>query len=563
MTIILYSKYFNNYNFKLVYHNDYKVNNSNIYIPIILNNTINIGFLNDYNVYKGKEKINLLANKYKVYKNYKINFYIKDVNIPAYNPSEFTDYIKKYNLHCLTLLNKWAETYCYALTLFINSGLPILYNNFGALKERIDNKPHYFKVYDNESEYNNNIKLFSVFENLLNYIINNQNINEITNDTSCEIIYNNFYDYLFNKEIDYSIIFNKIKPFCIYFPQFHKIQENDYNYYENMTDITNLNFYLTQTNNEELLDSPKISNYNLCNLTDYNLKNYYIIKKQIDIAKENGIYGFGVYYYWFSINEISNKNIIMQECYNNFFYKVLDNFKIFLIWANENWFNNPAFNSEKNIINTYEEEDLINNSKNLVLYFKHPNYYKINNRPVFYIHHPWFIEENKIDLFFTILNKECKKNDLDNVYLVVNASERIYDNYYNYVLHPNYKGNTNTTTKLNNRNVILYDNYIDYISKMSTEINQNSIFFNFNNTCRLYIPSKLELRTHTINNNIFNQSKFIDIILNKYLNKVNDIDKILLINSWNEWGENMAIEPSLNNDNFFLNLLKFKLIKFI
>jgi hypothetical protein len=65
-------------------------------------------------------------------------------------------------------------------------------------------------------------------------------------------------------------------------------------------------------------------------------------------------------------------------------------------------------------------------------------------------------------------------------------------------------------------------------------------------------------------NSIFNQTKFIDIIFNNYQSNKNDeIEKILLINSWNEWGENMAIEPSEENGDLYLNMIKFKLLKFI
>ena len=40
-------------------------------------------------------------------------------------------------------------------------------------------------------------------------------------------------------------------------------------------------------------------------------------------------------------------------------------------------------------------------------------------------------------------------------------------------------------------------------------------------------------------------------------------NNILLINSWNEWGENMAIEPgNLLNDNYLL-LLKMNLLQYL
>ena len=40
----------------------------------------------------------------------------------------------------------------------------------------------------------------------------------------------------------------------------------------------------------------------------------------------------------------------------------------------------------------------------------------------------------------------------------------------------------------------------------------------------------------------------------KYGNN-NNTENILLINAWNEWGEKMAIEPSLEIGYYYLNLL--------
>lgn len=549
-----YKKYFNPNNFKLVPHNDYTINRT-IYVPKIKNKTINIGFLVDYNLYKGKEKIDILVTQYKNYQNYKINFYIKDINIKSYNEHEFYNFIELYNIHCLTLLNKWGETYCYALTLYLNSGLPIIYNNFGAFKERIPTSEHYFKVCENEDEFNNNNILFNKFENMLLYIINNNETSK-NNQKVLEYKTNLFYDYLFDKKTDLSVIHDYVKPFSIYFPQFHKLKENDINYYENMNDIVNLNKYITETNNDELLLKPNILNYNCNNILDYDLTNNEIIFKQIEIAKKHGIYGFGIYYYWFSQNEITGNNTIMENCYNNFFSTILNNFKVFFIWANEDWSNNPAFNSNKNIKNEYNEQFFINNIENLMVYFCHDNYYKINNSPILYIHHPWFISDDNIYLFYKLLNIECKKNGLNDVLLYLNSIEKKYDNFYSYGVNPNYKIKMESNIIINNRKAIDYEKYLQYMNnKVLYDV--ECLFFSFNNTARLYYPNKLELRTHTINNNIINQTKFIDITFSKLNN-----NNMLLINSWNEWGEDMAIEENEKN-NKLLNLIKFKLLKFI
>jgi hypothetical protein len=85
--------------------------------------------------------------------------------------------MSKHNFHCLLHLNKYGETYSYALTKSIYSGLPILYNNIGSFKYRIPiDTPHYKKVTDNENDYNNNELLFNTFETMLDYIIENNGL---------------------------------------------------------------------------------------------------------------------------------------------------------------------------------------------------------------------------------------------------------------------------------------------------------------------------------------------------------------------------------------------------
>ena len=125
-------------------HGDYEINiHKNI--PKINNNIINIGILHEMAEYKGQEQYNYLRENFKHIKinnvRCQIKYLVVNENIPKYNEFEFFNYLTRYNIHGLTLLNKWGETYCYTLTKMLNSGLPIIYNNIGALKERIpDNK---------------------------------------------------------------------------------------------------------------------------------------------------------------------------------------------------------------------------------------------------------------------------------------------------------------------------------------------------------------------------------------------------------------------------------------
>lgn len=130
---------------------------------------INIGVFHTYITYKGKEVIDYLVQTYP-----NVNFYIVGENIPMYKETEFFLYIEKYTIHGLLYLNKWGETYCYSLTKALMSGLPILYNNFGAFKQRIPLMKKYIINCSEETDYENKILLDMNFKKLLEYICQHQ-----------------------------------------------------------------------------------------------------------------------------------------------------------------------------------------------------------------------------------------------------------------------------------------------------------------------------------------------------------------------------------------------------
>jgi hypothetical protein len=82
-----------------------------------------------------------------------------------------------------------------------------------------------------------------------------------------------------------------------------------------------------------------------------------------------------------------------------------------------------------------------------------------------------------------------------------------------------------------------------------------TIVTDFNNRPRLFKPNRLEHSTICINNSEINKLIFMRKIINNYENTKTDLDKIILVNSYNEWGENMAYEPSQNYEYYNLNLL--------
>jgi hypothetical protein len=175
-TFTEYSKYFPSNNFIISPHIDYTHISSEIAIPKIEKSTIRIGCMHLFSDCKGSEYITYLQHAFKTYKSFKIEYIIVGINAPLYNENEYFDVIKKYGLHCLFLLNKWGETYCYSLSKFLKSGLPILYNAIGAAAERIPDIPAYKSVFKSVVAFNpsDKILLTNKFTEMINFIIDSE-----------------------------------------------------------------------------------------------------------------------------------------------------------------------------------------------------------------------------------------------------------------------------------------------------------------------------------------------------------------------------------------------------
>jgi hypothetical protein len=202
-----YNKHFsslNPKNFVQVYHNDIKIDYDSFRIQKIKNDVINIGMMQKISPCKGEKYINYLKTRFRKYEQYEIRFLTVGDGIPPYDIKDFNKVVKSYNLHALMHLNAFADTYSYTLSYSMNTGLPIIYNNIGAYKERIPLREHYFKVYEHELDDNllDYSLLDSQFEKLLDYIIANQKLAydlDLEEDFgSIRIIYNEFYDSLFS-----------------------------------------------------------------------------------------------------------------------------------------------------------------------------------------------------------------------------------------------------------------------------------------------------------------------------------------------------------------------------
>ena len=372
------------------------------------------------------------------------------------------------------------------------------------------------------------------------------------------IYFNSFWDNYFitntHKNKNNSLFKYNIKPYLIYFPQFHIISENNITFYPNFTDTENLQL-LNQSKISDDIETPFLSELNINNIHEYNLENKKLIEKQIEIIDDYDIPGFAIYYYWFSKNTITNKNMIMDKVINTFFDNSINikNKKVFFIWANEDWSGNEAFGkTNEKIENKYTYEDIKKNVDDLMIYFKHDNYLKIDNKPVFFIYHPWQLTDKELEQLHIILEDECKKNNFNGVHFILNNMIKDYDNYQQFSIHFNYK--LSNFSYIKNQKVI---NFYDYLNKEDNFKNCiQTISLDFDNRARLFKPNKLNKSSICVENTEINKIFFMNKIVEKYnKEKKSEVENILLVNAFNEWGEKMTFEPSQEYGYYNLNLL--------
>ena len=529
--------------------------------------TINCCVIGDINYIKGGDMLEKIINYFK-HKNKNIKFFVigncynKLCESKTYTSiNEFNNLLIEYKINLILELSIWPETYSFTLTLSMITDLPIIYlkkPNKSVIKRRL-------KKYDKFFE-------FEYIHELEKIIIKNQqNYFYLVKPTIC---YNKFWNDLFIEKKKFNIVKNinninnkfkyDIKPYFIYFPQFHEFYENNLNFYKGFTDMTNL-----QQFNDNTACKKEIPLNDYCEIGKYNyLKNDKLVQKQIELINYYGFSGLAIYYYWFSLNGYTNKNMIMGNIIDKFFSNEVNmlNTKIFFIWANEDWSGNPALvansnnikcSHSKTIMNIYDNEYFEKNGKNLIKYFKHNNYLKIKNKPVFFVYHDFLIPN--IDVFFNILNNLCIENNFDGVHLVLNSFEKNYDNYKNFYINFNYKKYESRFVDKNDDNQIKLDYYKYINDPYHTQNNKiQTIVYDFDNRARLYIPNQLNKSTICINNTEICKRTFTKKIIDSYKdyeNSDNELDKILLINALNEWGESMAFEPSDKYGYYNINLL--------
>ena len=351
----------------------------------------------------------------------------------------------------------------------------------------------------------------------------------------------------------------------MYLPQYHSIPENDEFWGKGFTDWVTVKKAKPLFKGHEQPKVPLDNNY-------YDLSLKENVKWQAKLAKEYGIYGFGVYHYWFN----NEKNLLTKPA-----EIIRDNDDIpinyFLAWDNANWKRSwsnvegnawapvaDVDNKGPQILIEYilgEEKDWENHFNYLKLHFDSSKYIKVDNKPVFII----FNYSKKIEEMCSYWNQLAINNGYNGMFFIFKRNDKIISPILNNVFkyEPLYSG-------WNKRG--LYERIEGKITKWFG-LKQRIKTYNYDKVWRQVLKNAQKDSTSSVFHGAFvryddtprrgrdgrmtigdSPTKF-----GSYFNQLRDITeaqgkKFIFLTAWNEWGEGAYLEP---DNKYGLDYIKF------
>lgn len=178
----------------------------------------------------------------------------------------------------------------------------------------------------------------------------------------------------------------RAKLLAYYLPQFHAIPENDTWWGPGFTEWTAIARGMPRFAGHY---QPRIPR----ELGPYSLTDTETMRRQIELAKGAGVYGFVPYFYWF------NGRRLLERPLEAFLEDRSLDFPFALMWANENWTRRwDGSENEVLISQDYRAEDTEALIACFARHFADPRYIRIQGRPLLMIYRPALIPDGAITI---------------------------------------------------------------------------------------------------------------------------------------------------------------------
>lgn len=373
----------------------------------------------------------------------------------------------------------------------------------------------------------------------------------------------------------------KARVIALYLPQFHPIPENDEWWGKGFTEWTNV------AKAKPLFRGhyqPKVP----ADLGFYDLRMPNVREQQAELAREAGIEGFCYWHYWFG-----NGKRLLERPFNEVLESGKPDFPFCLGWANHTWTSKTwDKGANKSVPTTLVEQkypgidDYVAHFYAVLPAFKDKRYITVDGKPFFYIFAPMDFKD--ISNFITTWRKLAIENGLKGIHFVANASATFRDLKTGQLckqLVPEYDVNeyffglgfdavcSNGMTRANVMNQGILLSYIKGFIKKKLNINIvdkikqkdiNKFLFTDEDRRENVYPTLIPNfdRTPRTSKDIVYYESTPDVFKDSikdclsYIKNKKSEHKIIILKSWNEWGEGNYVEPDLKYGCGYLNALK-------
>lgn len=356
------------------------------------------------------------------------------------------------------------------------------------------------------------------------------------------------------------------KVLALYLPQYHETPENDKWWGKGYTEWTAvMKAHPLYKNHKQ----PKIPlNNHYYDLVNQGVETW---MWQSKLAKENGIYGFAIYHYWFGNDKmmlekparilLDHKEIEINFCF---------------VWANESWTRTwYGLDKETLVEQTYGDYAEWEKHFNYFLeFFKDNRYIRVDGKPMINIYRSKNIE--KLDEMLLCWDMLAKKHGFPGLHIVVCNSNGLIedrlshvDAFYNF--EPTYSMKYNMCffdKALRNAKIALrlvFNHFkknktverIEDMNKAYKLMSKNfrkkylkpvyyGIFPSWDNTPRRGYKGSIYAKS--------SPTLFCDFFKKTY--DLSCKNSFIFVNAWNEWGEGCYLEPDEENKYGYLKKIK-------
>lgn len=292
----------------------------------------------------------------------------------------------------------------------------------------------------------------------------------------------------------------------------------------------------------------------------YDLRIKDVMKRQVELAKMYGIYGFSFYYYWF------NGERLLEQPLEMFLENKDIEFPFSLCWANENWTKRyDGTNSDILMEQPTTVESYKNVIHDMIRFLKDDRYISIQGKKVITVYRPSLMP--KVKEVLNYWREVVRKENLGELYIIAVKENMIeldwlsegYDALSEF--HPGtlYK----ECNKINDQLTYIRKDFSGEVFSYPDIVERKKYFnYTYKKLYRAVMPMWDNTARRNNKGMIFHQAnpelykEWLKDVIEENVEKHNVDENIVFINAWNEWGEGAYIEPDRFYGYAYLNATK-------